>query len=154
MTMKEIQKILLHHSKQGFSEELKDLYSKISDLRASNTEIAGFTLTFAMPANRNVVSSVESVVMKNLTVMDLEVKAHDLERFIKRLNWTIENLPRKEHDVIKLRYFNKRCVMSEFKFISEQLHYDESWCRRLDKRALRKINSELSGATVLWNEIE
>jgi DNA-directed RNA polymerase specialized sigma subunit len=151
MTVKEVQKMLLYHNKGGFSGELQDLYDKITDLKASNTEMSGFVFKLAVPQNKSNSSTVEVSVMKNLTVLDLEMQARDIERFIKKLDWVIDNLPKNEQMIIKLRYFSSETSAREFRFVAADANFSEDWCERLDKRALQRISEELCGVRIVWN---
>lgn len=143
--------MLLYHNKGGFRGELQDLYEKIEDLKASNTEMSGFVFKLAVPQNKSNSSTVEVSVMKNLTVLDLEMQARDIERFIKKLDWIIDNLPKNEQMIVNLRYFSKENTPVEFRFVAADANFSEDWCERLDKRALQRISEELCGVRIVWS---
>jgi hypothetical protein len=150
MTLKEVRKILLHHGKNGFNYELKDLTDKIEDLKGSNTGISSFVFKLAVPQNRGNTSTVEVSVMKNLTVADLEEQAKDIKRFINKLNWSIDNLPTAEKNVICARYLSDEAPL-EFRYVASKVNFSEDWCERLDKRALNTIAENLCGIKIVWN---
>lgn len=152
MTVKEIEKILLYHNRGGFAGDLKDLNEQIEDLRASNSEISSFSFKLAIPANRNNASTVEICVMKNSSLLDLEVQAKEMTRFIERLDEAIENLDEMEKKVIKSRYFNLNNCKKEFQYVAAEVHYSEKWCRTLNSCALRNIQEELHGVKVTWDD--
>jgi DNA-directed RNA polymerase specialized sigma subunit len=151
MTVKDIQTILLYHNKSGFRNDLRDIYSRITDLKASDSEKSSSSLQLAVSKNKSVTSTVEREVIKNLTVIELEVKARSLERFIKKLDWVIVSLPPNEQLIVKLRYFNKDNTTKEFRYVAAEADYSEDWCERLDKKALKRIANELIGAEITWN---
>lgn len=151
MTVKEVQKILLYHNKGGFEADLRDLNEKIRDLRGSNSEMSSFTFKLAIPQNRNNTSTVEICVMNNLTLMELEVQAKEMDRFIHRLNVAIETLPDKERHVIRARYFNPQNIPLDFVNVAAATNYSVDWCEKLNKRALKEIAGELQGVQVTWD---
>jgi DNA-directed RNA polymerase specialized sigma subunit len=152
MTVKELQKILLYHNKGGFVGDLKDIQEKIIDLRGSNSEMSSFTFKLAIPQNRNNTSTVEICVMNNVTLLDLEVQAKEMERFIQRLDFAIETLPDNERHVIRARYFNKQHMAMDFINVAADTNYSVDWCEKLNKRALKSICRELSGVQVTWSD--
>ena len=152
MTTKEVARILLYHNKGGFRADLKELYERITDLRGSNTELSSLSLKLAIPANRGNASTVEICVMKNSTLLDLEVHAREMERFINRLDSAVLNLPEKEKQVVLLRYFNRTNTTKEFFYIAAEMNYSEDWCKELNKRALEMLAVELHGVQVTWGE--
>jgi len=152
MTVKEVARILLYQNKGGFRADLKELYGRIADLRGSNTELSSVSLKLAIPANRGNSSTVEICVIKNCTLLDLEVHAREMERFINRLESAVATLPEKEKQVISLRYFNRKNTAMEFFYIAAEMNYSEDWCKELNKRALEILAVELHGVQVTWGE--
>jgi DNA-directed RNA polymerase specialized sigma subunit len=152
LTLKEVQRILLYHNKRGFERDLNDMNHQIQNLRDNNDEMPSLSFNLAIPSNRNNSSKVEICVMNRLTLLDLEVQAKEMERFIIRLNYILENLPEKEKTIVMLRYFNNQNIAREFAHVAAEANYSEQWCEILNKKALKTIVAEMQGVKVTWAE--
>lgn len=150
MTTKEVARILLYHNKGGFREDLKGLYGRIADMREANSEMQALSFKLALPKNRNNSSTVEIYVMRNSTILDFEVEAREMERFIGRLDYAVANLPDKEKQVITARYFNRSNTALDFVHVAAAVNYGTEWCEKLNKRALEMLVQELQGVQVTW----
>jgi hypothetical protein len=153
MTDNEIEDILRYHNQYGFRNDLKALYGRILDLKQNQSEISAINFKVAVPSNRNNVSSVEVLVVRNATVAEMEIEAKEIERFIEKLDLSIAGLPQNERSVLLSRYFTKDGSVNEFKNVAIECNYSETWCKELNTMALGHINSSLMGYSITWQAL-
>lgn len=153
MTGKDVECILLYHSKFGFDQDLANLTEQIKQMNENRSIISAIKYDIAVSKNKNNVSVVEMNVIRNFSRLELEQKANELSKFINRLDYVIENLPEIEKNIIKLRYFNKYGTVTYFTSIAYKLNYSETWCETLNRRALERIVRSLKGYKITW-EVE
>ena len=153
MTTDQIENILRYHNQRGFKNDLKLLWGRIADMKESQSEISSFNFKLAVPANRNAVSSVEVYVIRNATLYETEMEAKEIERFIEKLDRTINDLPPNEKSVILSRYFTRDGSVKEFKNVAADCNYSEDWCIKLNQKALENINETLSGYKIEWQTL-
>ncbi len=153
MELDQIENILRYHNQKGFRNDLKMIYGRISDLRARQTEMSAINYNVAVPANRNNVSTVEVYVVRNATISETEMEAKELERFIDKLDRSIDSLTPNEKSVLLSRYFTKDGGVKEFKNVATECNYSEDWCKELNKRALEHIDTFLSGYKIEWQTL-
>ena len=154
MELVQIENILRYHSQEGFRNDLKMIFGRISDLKERQTEISAINYKVAIPNNHNNVSSVEIYVVRNATISEMEMEARELERFINKLDESIDGLPENERTVLKARYFTKDGSVTPFENMAYDIHYSREWCTKLNQKALEDINTALSGYKILWEALK
>jgi len=153
MTTDQIENILRYHNQNGFRNDLKMILGRISDLKERQSEISAVNFRVAVPANHSNVSSVEVYVVRNATIIEMEIETRELERFIEKLNSSMSSLLPNEQSVVLSRYFTKDGSVKEFKNVAIECNYSEDWCKELNKRALEHIGTFLSGYKIEWQTL-
>jgi DNA-directed RNA polymerase specialized sigma subunit len=153
MTHDEVENILIYHNRRGFKNDLKLLWGRISDLKQNQTEISALNYSVAIPSNHNNASTVEVYVVRNATITEMQMEAKELERFIDKLDFSIDGLPQNEKSVILSRYFTRDGGVKEFKNVAMECNYSENWCETLNKKAIESINNSLMGYSIAWQSL-
>jgi len=139
MTNKEVEDILLYHGRGTFSNDYRDRKELIEECRAKNADISSFCLSLCIPSNRNVVSGVEVNVMSNLTIESIEIAVNELQRFIQRLDRTINSLTDDERIVVKNRYLDNLTKPRTFEELEPLTNISVRWMKVLNNQALTKV---------------
>jgi DNA-directed RNA polymerase sigma subunit (sigma70/sigma32) len=153
MEIDQIENILRYHNQNGFRNDLKMMYGRITDMKGSQCELSAINYNVAVPANRNNVSTVEVYVVRNATITETEMETKELDRFINKLDRAIDGLIPNEKSIIMSRYFTKDGSTKEFKNVALECNYSEDWCKELNKRALEHIDAFLSGYKIEWQTL-
>lgn len=152
MTTKEVRKILLYHNRKGFEKELQLLLARIEDYKKiCETCITCTPLKLTMPSNRNNSSPVETHVIKAETLETLQSQAKELRRFIDRIDWAIDGLSQVERAVVEARFLNSDNIVKNLYRVAAEIGYSESYCKKANTNALKRICEDLQGVTVKWN---
>jgi len=152
MTTEQIENILRYHNQNGFRNDMKMIYGRIADLR-QKPELSAINYKVAVPANRSNVSSVEVFVVRNATVLEMELEAKEIERFVSKLDSAISSLLPNERSILLSRYFTKDGSVREFKNVAAECGYSEDWCIKLNQKALENIDTFLCGYKIEWQTL-
>jgi hypothetical protein len=153
MTTDQIENILRYHNQNGFRNDMKMIYSRIADLR-QKPELSAINYKVAVPSNHSNVSSVEVFVVRNATIIEMELEAKEIERFVSKLDSAISSLLPNERSILLSRYFTKDGSVREFKNVAVECGYSEDWCIKLNQKALENIDTFLSGYKIEWQTLQ
>lgn len=90
----------------------------------------------SLPADASRSSRAESCALQlELLERDWRRQVRKYSRLTRRVEAAIAALPCNQAAVMRMRYMNGLA----WRVIARRMHYDESWCRRLERGALRAL---------------
>lgn len=123
---------------RSIKAEIKNLELDIEELKADYEGCGAINYSEKSSPTYAFSSSVENeVVLKEKRIKRLTREKESKERLVQKVDNALEALKdEKQVQIIKMKYFEGKC----FGYISNKLHLDNAYCRRLKNKAVKELS--------------